>query len=345
MRQKTFYVLSCLILTTFCSPKKLEKQNAMLILDTRSVLGEGPIWNNEKGQLYWIDIERRQLHIYTPNNDRLESFPTNERIGTVVPVASGGALVALQNGIFTMDLSDGAMKLITNPLDTVSDVRFNDGKCDPVGRFWVGSMAMNEKQGTASLYMMNDQHQVKKMLGNVTISNGIVWSLDQKTMYYIDTPTMQIQAFDFDVATGDITNPRVVVAVPEGMGAPDGMTIDEEGMLWVGMWGGSAVARFNPENGELIQKVEVPAINITACAFGGAQLDTLYITTATQGMNAEQLKEYPHSGWPGLLLSPVLKECLPIFMWITARKLQKKNKLRQLYSNLRDSIGSRREAL
>ncbi len=296
MLQKTFYMLSCLLLTTFCSPKNLEKATATLVSDTKSVLGEGPIWNDKKGQLYWIDIERRQLHMYTPGTGRSKSFPTNERIGTVVPVASGGALVALQNGIFTMNLSNGAMKLINNPLDTVADVRFNDGKCDPAGRFWVGSMAMNDKQGTASLYMMNDQHQVKKILDNVTISNGIIWSLDQKTMYYIDTPTMQIQAFDFDVTTGNITNPRVVVSVPEGMGAPDGMTIDEEGMLWVGMWGGRAVARFNPENGKLMQKIEVPAVNITACAFGGAQLDTLYITTATQGMSAEQLKKYPHAG-------------------------------------------------
>lgn len=296
MLQKTLYLLSCLFLTTFCNPKKLEKQTAMLVLDTKSVLGEGPIWNDETHQLYWVDIERRQLHLYTPGVDKLQSFPTEERIGTVVPIASGGALVALQNGIFSMDLSNGDMTLINNPLDTVSNVRFNDGKCDPVGRFWVGSMTMNGETGSASLYVMNDRHEVKKVLDNVTISNGIAWSLDQKTMYYIDTPTMQIRAFDYDVATGDISNPRVVVSVPEGAGAPDGMTIDEEGMLWVGMWGGSAVARFNPENGELMQKIEVPAPNVTACAFGGKDLDTLYITTATQGMNAEQLKQYPKAG-------------------------------------------------
>ncbi len=297
MKKITLNFVNLLLLSlTLCSPKEIHDMDAKLILDTKAQLGEGPIWNPETNQLYFIDIEARQLHIYTPEVDELRSFPTGERIGTVVPIESGGALVALQNGIHSIDLVSGNLTLITNPLDTLKDIRFNDGKCDPVGRFWVGTMHLDAKKGAASLYVMNDKHQVRKVLDDVTISNGIAWSLDQQTMYYIDTPTGQVKAFDYDVATGEISAPRIAITIPDGMGSPDGMTIDEEGMLWIGLWGGAAVGRFNPEDGELLQKIEVPALNVTACAFGGERLETLYITTASNDMNEEQRKKYPHAG-------------------------------------------------
>lgn len=269
---------------------------AQLVINTKAKLGEGPIWHHEQNQLYWIDIEGRQLHLYKPDVGELTSFPTQERIGTVVPIKEGGALIALQNGIYSMDLSSGHMTLITNPLDTLPDMRFNDGKCDPAGRFWVGTMHLQNKQGAASLYVMDSHHHVRQVLDNLTISNGIIWSGDQKTMYFIDTPTRQVKAFEYNVTTGDISSPSVAITIPDGSGDPDGMTIDEEGMLWIGLWGGAAVGRFNPNTGELIQKIEVPALNVTACAFGGELLDTLYITTASIGMNEAQQKKYPHAG-------------------------------------------------
>lgn len=267
-----------------------------LVLDAKAQLGEGPIWHHELKQLYWIDIEGRQLFLYTPAVDELRNFPTQERIGTVVPIEGGGALVALQNGIHSMDLISGNMTLLANPLDTLPDMRFNDGKCDPVGRFWIGTMHLQTKQGAASLYVMDSRHHVKKVLDDVTISNGIIWSLDQKKMYYIDTPTNQVKAFDYDITTGDISSPRVIITIPEASGSPDGMTIDEEGMLWIGLYGGGAVGRFNPNTGELMQKIGVPALNVTACAFGGDLLETLYITTASIGMHDEQKKKYPFAG-------------------------------------------------
>lgn len=269
---------------------------AQFVIDTKAKLGEGPIWHHKQNQLYWIDIEGRQLHLYKPDVGELTSFPTQERIGTVVPIEGGGALVALQNGIYTMDVSSGNMTLITNPLDTLPDMRFNDGKCDPAGRFWVGTMHLQNKQGAASLYVMDNHHHVRQVLDNLTISNGIIWSGDQKTMYFIDTPTRQVKAFEYNVATGGISSPSIAITIPDGSGSPDGMTIDEEGMLWIGLWGGAAVGRFNPNTGKLIQKIEVPALNVTACAFGGELLDTLYITTASIGMNEAQQKKYPLAG-------------------------------------------------
>lgn len=274
--------------------QKYEDMEAELLLETTALLGEGPIWNHETQQLYWVDIEKRQLHLYTPSTGEDNFFDTGERVGTVVPIETGGALVALQDGIYRMGLQDGDKELITNPLP--DSIRFNDGKCDPLGRFWVGSMHLKGKQGAASLYMMDNEQQVEKKLDDITISNGIIWSLDSKTMYYIDTPTRQVKAYDFDPGSGEISNPRVVINVPEENGAPDGMTIDTEGMLWIGHWGGSMVGRYNPESGELIQRIDVPALNVTACAFGGENLEKLYITTASVGMSEEQLEEYPLAG-------------------------------------------------
>jgi sugar lactone lactonase YvrE len=268
--------------------------DASLLLDQKALLGEGPIWNHETQQLYWVDIEKRQLHLYTPTTGEDTYFNTGQRVGTVVPIENGGALVALQNGIHSMDLSDGSLQLIVNPLD--EEVRFNDGKCDPLGRFWVGSMHLQAKDYAAALYMLDSQQQLQQKIDSVTISNGIIWSLDNQTMYYIDTPTRQVKAYDYDIESGSISNPRTVITVPEERGAPDGMTIDEEGMLWIAHWGGSIVGRYNPANGELMRQINVPAPNVTACAFGGESLDKLYITTASIGMSDEQKQQYPEAG-------------------------------------------------
>ncbi|MFP4090887.1 MAG: SMP-30/gluconolactonase/LRE family protein [Cyclobacteriaceae bacterium] len=279
---------------TGCTTEENGDMEAKLLLDHKALLGEGPIWNHETQQLYWVDIEKRQLHLYTPETGEDTFFSTGERIGTVVPVENGGALVALQTGIHSMDLSDGSMELIVNPLE--EDVRFNDGKCDPLGRFWVGSMHLQAKQNKAALYMLDQDQQIEQKLDSVTISNGIIWSLDNKIMYYIDTPTRQVKAFDYDIENGEISNSRVLISIPEERGAPDGMTIDEEGMLWIAHWGGSMVGRYDPASGELIQTINVPALNVTACAFGGEKLDKLYITTASIGMNNEQKQQFPEAG-------------------------------------------------
>jgi sugar lactone lactonase YvrE len=294
MRKQIIITISVLVwMINACTPKPNDME-ATLVFDIKASLGEGPIWNHKTQQLYWVDIEKKQLHLYTPETNEDNFFDTGERIGTVVPIENGGALVALQNGIHSMDLIDGNLTLITNPLE--EGIRFNDGKCDPVGRFWVGSMHLKGEKNAASLYMMNDQQQVVKKLDSVTVSNGIIWSLDHKTMYYIDTPTRQVRAFDYDINTGELSSPRVIITVAQENGAPDGMTIDEEGKLWIGHWGGSMVGRYDPETGQLMQKVNVPALNVTACAFGGENLDQLYITTASIGMNEEQQKQFPQAG-------------------------------------------------
>ncbi|MCW5519396.1 SMP-30/gluconolactonase/LRE family protein [Aureitalea sp. L0-47] len=278
------------------SEDKTERSEVVLERKFRALLGEGAIWNHEKQELYWVDILGKSVNIYNPSNKSNREFPLPFRVGTVVPQTDSTAVVALDNGIYILNTLN---RLLTPLSDVEADVptnRFNDGKCDPNGNLWIGSMHLEQTEPAANLYKVAPDGTTTKMLDNITISNGIVWSKDGKTMYYIDSPTSEIRAYDFDLETSTISNERVVVEVDEEDGTLDGMAIDEEDKLWVGLWNGNAVARFNPENGKLMEKIEVPAHNVTACAFGGENLDILYITTARIDMTEEELEKYPLAG-------------------------------------------------
>ncbi len=293
----TFFTV-IISLSISCINNKVNHENttARLLFDVKAVLGEGAIWNHKTDKLYWIDIEKGILFIYNPANRETMQYPFNKKIGTVVPTLEGNALVALQDGIYELNLTTGKVEFLDNPIENTPDIRFNDGKCDPAGRFWVGTMALNMRKDGASLYRYGTDGVLKKMLDSVTISNGIVWTSDHKTMYYIDTPTQQVKRFRYDEQTGEIYPDGVAVTIPKNMGSPDGMTIDEEDMLWIAHWGGYGVYRWNPQTGKLLQKIAVPAKNVTSCAFGGEKLDYLYITTASSGNTPEELEKYPASG-------------------------------------------------
>ncbi len=270
---------------------------ATLLLDSKAALGEGALWNKKTQELYWIDIENGILHIYNPQNQKDRTINLGQRVGTVVPTEGGNALVALEDGIYEIDLKTEKKKLLTKrPEKDFPENRFNDGKCDPAGRFWVGTMSMKGIEKAGALYLFDSEQKITKTFDSVTVSNGIVWSLDSTKMYYIDTPTKEVKEFSYDHKTGAISFLKVAVTIPDGAGYPDGMTIDSEGMLWIGMWEGYSVMRWNPVSGELLMKVDVPVARVTSCAFGGENLDTLYITTASVGAKEEELKQYPSSG-------------------------------------------------
>lgn len=273
-----------------------KKEQVELVIDSKSDLGEGAIWNHRTGELMWINITGKILNFYNPHTGNNKEMFTGQMIGTVVPCENGLVLVALQNGIYYFDPMTGTKKLIVNPEEDLPDNRFNDGKCDPAGRFWVGTMSTKNEKNAGSLYRLDPDSSIHKMIENVSISNGIAWSLDAKKMYYIDTPTQKVMAWDYDNETGEISNPEVAVEIPAELGSPDGMTIDEEGNLWIALWGGSAVGCWNPETGKLLRKIQVPAKNVTSCAFGDDDLGTLYITTARTATTDEELEEYPQSG-------------------------------------------------
>lgn len=284
---------------------------AELILDARAELGEGALWDARRQVLYWVDILKNALHVYDPLAQADRVIDVGQYVGTVVPRRAGGVMLALQHGFASLDLETEELDLIHDPEPHLPGNRFNDGKCDPAGRFWAGTMALDFTPNVGSLYRLDPDFSVRVMLGDVTISNGIVWSPDHTTMYYIDTPTRQVDAFDYDVETGQIENRRAVVRVPEEMGIPDGMAIDSEGMLWVAQWEGYGVSRWDPATGRLLQSVDVPVGQVTSCAFGGENLDQLYITTARVELSADQLKAQPLAG--GLFRADVGVTGLPAF--------------------------------
>ncbi len=268
-----------------------------LALDAKADLGEGAIWDVGRGVLYWVDIMAGAVHVFDPASGKDRFVSVGEPVGTVVPRRAGGVAVAVKRGFAALDLDSGRFDMLAVPNAHPAENRFNDGKCDPAGRFWAGTMATSgPREGRASLYCLFPDRSVKKMLDGVTTSNGIAWSLDRKTMYYIDTPTLTVWAFDYDEETAAISNRRPAVSAPKEMGYPDGMTIDAEGMLWVAYWQGARVARWDPKSGRLLQTIRVPADLATSCAFGGPKLDALYITTARMGLKPEALASQSHAG-------------------------------------------------
>lgn len=269
----------------------------MVVINVKAQLGEGAIWNPVENRLWWVDIEKGILHIFNPEDGVDKEYLMGRRVGTVVPTESGKALVALEDGLNFFNPETGDFSFIADPEADLPPIRYNDGKCDPAGRFWVGSMGMEPPINfRASLYRLNQDLKIYKMLDSITVSNGICWSLDRTKMYYIDTPTMHVKVYDYDNETGDISNGKIAVEIPQGMGGPDGMTIDSDGNLWVCLWGGACVGCFDPETGELLRKIDVPAKNVTSCAFGGEDLQTLFITTASISMSPEDVQKYPLAG-------------------------------------------------
>jgi sugar lactone lactonase YvrE len=267
-----------------------------LIIDAHATLAEGPVWDSRTQRLFWVDILERRVHSFDPQNGAQQVFEIGQYVGAAVPRRSGGLLLAVQHGFAHLDLATGAVTPLLAVEAHLPDNRFNDGKCDPAGRFWAGTMSLNNKHGAGSLYRLDADHAVHRMVADVSISNGLAWNSDHTTMYYIDTPTLTVTAFDYDHASGAVTNRRVVVTLPAGSGGPDGMTIDAEGMLWVAHWGGFCVSRWNPATGEMLQKIDLPTAHVTSCCFGGPNLDELYITTASYGLSDEARTTQPAAG-------------------------------------------------
>ena len=270
--------------------------DAQPALKIPALLGEGAFWDYRNNWLFWVDIEGKQVNMYDPLTGQNRAIPVPSRVGTVVPQTDSTAVVALEDGVYLLNLIKEELSLISDVEADIPTNRFNDGKVDPLGNLWVGSMRLDESAPTAALYRVDYKGTTTKMLTGITISNGIVWSADKRTMYYIDTPTGKIRAFDFDPDKAAISNERTVVDVAPELGYPDGMTIDENDHLWVALWNGNAVACFDPDSGELIGKIAVPAHNVTSCAFGGPNLDLLYITTASIDMTPQEIDNYPMAG-------------------------------------------------
>lgn len=266
------------------------------VYNAGAVLAEGPVWDDQSQHLYWIDIERGRLCRLNPAAKSNTEWDLGIRVGFAVLTTKGDMLAGTQEGLIRFSCETGESSAYANPEAGLPNNRFNDGKCDLQGRLWAGTMSVVETETKGTLYRVTGPDEVKAQHGPVTISNGLAWSADASTMYYIDSPTRKVDAFDFDAETGEISGQRTAVALAEGIGYPDGMTIDAEGKLWVALWEGWGVGCFDPATGEMIAKVEVPVACVTSCCFGGPDLMDLYITTASRDLTEEDRPKQPQAG-------------------------------------------------
>jgi len=266
------------------------------VLEHQCVLGEGPLWDFENKLICWIDIVSGNIHEYSPTTNHFRSIPVHEMIGSIALNADGNFIIAIQNGFAFLNRKNGEIKKIANPEADIPGNRFNEGKCDPSGRFWAGTMSIREQRGVGSLYMLDHDLKTIKKLKGITISNGMAWSENKKIFYYIDTPTQQVIKYDYEDFSGNISNPKAIIRIEDKEGHPDGMTIDTEGMLWIAHWGGGQVTRWDPSTGKLLLRIEMPVKKITSCTFGGDLMNDLYITSANKDLNAADLQKQPLAG-------------------------------------------------
>jgi L-arabinonolactonase len=255
------------------------------VIESRNVIGEAPWWSVEEGKLYWVDIMAPALHRMDPNGTQPDKWTLPSEIGSFALRRAGGAVVALRDGFAFLDLETGAVEPIADPESDRPTNRFNDGKCDRQGRFWAGTM--DDLGGpNGALYRLDADLSWHEMRGNATISNGLGWSPDDRTMYYSDSGVPLMYAFDFDRDSGTISGERVF-ARPEGGMAADGLTVDSEGCIWTPQWDGGCVIRYTPD-GRIDRRIDLPVQRPTSCVFGGSGLDQLFVTSAAIRLSAEE---------------------------------------------------------
>ena len=273
---------------------------AELVVDAGAAVGEGPVWDPREKALWWVDIPNNELHRFDPGNGSDVAVKFDQPIGAVAPRKSGGLVGAFRSGFGLIDTETFELHMVAQVEANDLTTRMNDGKCDPSGRFWAGTMSLDPvaMPQAGSLYCLEPDGQVRKVLSQVTISNGIDWSPAGTTMYFIDSLSFGVDAFDFDPETGGLSNRRRLVSFPERVDTvvcPDGMCIDADDHLWVAVWGGSAVMRFAPD-GTQVGEVQLPVSQVTSCTFGGDDYSDLYVTTASQGLSADELARQPGAG-------------------------------------------------
>ncbi len=260
------------------------------------ILGEGPVWDAGQKSICWIDIIGGHIHEYSPAGHLMKTLSLHQMIGSVAICKNGHFLAALKTGFAFVDRHSGAINPIANPEPLMPGNRFNDGKCDPRGRFWAGTMSHTDEPEKGSLYMLDRDLSYHRKIEHVSISNGLAWSPDHHTFYFIDTPTFTVMAYDYEEKSGDISRRRPVIRIDPTDGSPDGMTIDKEGMLWIAHWDGWQITRWNPDTGKKLLSIPLPVARVTSCFFGGEYLRDLYITSAKIGFSEEELKKQPLAG-------------------------------------------------
>ncbi len=267
-------------------------ETAEHFLNSKNKLGEGPLWHAGEGSLYWVDIESDSFFRYFLGTGEVESFQVGQPIGFLAFRSSGGLFLGLRDGLAVWDFDTGQFELLHQPEKDRKKARFNDGKVGPGGRLWAGTLGEDDQ---SSLYQVDLDGSIRVMETGIEISNGIDWSPDREAMYYTDSPRRVIYKYDYDLVSGKIANRREFIKVPESDGYPDGLCVDSEGFIWSANWDGWRVTRYDPQ-GEIERVVYLPVQRPTSCAFGGPELNQLFITSAWTGLSKSERREQPLAG-------------------------------------------------
>ncbi|QDZ11929.1 SMP-30/gluconolactonase/LRE family protein [Devosia ginsengisoli] len=258
-------------------------------------LAEGPLWVPEEKRLYWVDILAPSVHRFDPATGDNREVVMPGLVSALLPRQGKGFVALAQNGVSAFDFETGAMSPLVNPEADIADNRFNDGRCDRRGRLWAGTMPLDATKPAGSLYVVNPDLTWRRADTGFSVANGLDWSPDDRTFYFVDSAPGRIYAYDFDIDDGAISNRRIFAEVPAASGRPDGLAVDSEGFVWCAIWDGWCVRRYAPD-GSIDREIRVPVPRPTSVAFGGDDLRTLYITTARVRLPSRVLAEAPFSG-------------------------------------------------
>jgi sugar lactone lactonase YvrE len=260
------------------------------------LVGESPHWDAATEMLYWVDIYGKKIFQYTANQNKTKQFALPEMVGHVIPISPEEALLSMPSGIYTFQLANQELTRISELEPKQPNNRPNDGKCDPEGRLWVGTIDLEFKPGASALYRLDAKNKLTQVLTGLTLANGLAWDIHKNIFYFIDSATQCVQKFAYHPDTGDISNRRIAFSCDKSPGLPDGMCIDPEGMLWIAFFDGGQVCQFNPSTGKIIKTIKLPTKYPTSCTLGGKDLNQLFITSASHLLSQEEKKIDTQSG-------------------------------------------------
>lgn len=260
------------------------------------LLAESPVWSVNRNSLLWVDIEGKTLNEFYWESGKWKQFSLPQRVGFLAEAGDEQVILGLQDELALFNLTSQELTFLQDVEKEKENQRCNDGKCDSQGRLWFGTMDLEAQPGAGNLYVFDQKKGLRRKLGGLGIPNGTTWSLNNEKLYHIDSTSRTIKSYLFDPLQGSIAFEKVAVHVPENLGLPDGMTIDEEGMLWVAHWGGFGVYRWDPNTGKLLTKITLPVPQVTSCVFGGDNNEHLLITSASIHLTKREQEKYPLSG-------------------------------------------------
>ena len=268
--------------------------NLEVVPNSKSILAEGPLYNEKENSLYWTDIKDKKLYKYNLESEETKSYQFSKQIGSFAFTQNNEIIATTNNGFEYLDLNTQKIIPLLDPEKDKKNNRFNDGKCDKYGRYFAGTMDNSEKDIAGSLYCL-DKNILDKKEDGLFISNGLGWNSDSTKFYLTDSPKRVIYEYDYDLKTSNIINRKVFAIIDEKDGYPDGLCVDEEDHIWSAHWDGWKITRYKP-NGEIDSIYDLPVPKVTSCNFAGENLDTLFITTASIDLTKEELKKAPLSG-------------------------------------------------